>query len=241
MNKKDNDKLQTVDYIALTLLLVGVIGVFLIPFLVTKQSWIWSFGELKANEIGDTIGGITAPFVALISAGLVYLALREQVKANRLISIQIDESRIEKVELAIVNGLISEIDAISQSYKGMIVTECETNRKYRGQEAANMIFNSIFHRFPNLIESPIPYLDNLNKVGNVILKFNHSNITQKHLIKEFDVALTMVLPFTLIRSFESLRSEVLRKESLKTVRLKYGILMRELEKFHEKLIELKLH
>jgi hypothetical protein len=46
----------------------------------------WIFVQLhefeKTGDIGDTIGGITSPFVGLLGAIFVYYALREQIKAN---------------------------------------------------------------------------------------------------------------------------------------------------------------
>ncbi|MDX2191506.1 MAG: hypothetical protein SFY32_16765 [Bacteroidota bacterium] len=39
----------------------------------------------KSNEWGDTIGGITAPFMAALNAVLVYMAFQQQLKANEFL------------------------------------------------------------------------------------------------------------------------------------------------------------
>ena len=54
--------------------------VLVVPFLFTR-SW-FGFASSKTGYVGDTIGGLTAPFIGLFSALLVYIAFKEQVKAN---------------------------------------------------------------------------------------------------------------------------------------------------------------
>ena len=44
-----------------------------------EQSWI---GRL--HNVGDAMGGMTAPLIGLISALLVYLSFQEQIVANRI-------------------------------------------------------------------------------------------------------------------------------------------------------------
>lgn len=59
--------------------------VVIMPWLLT-QNWLYriaAFGE-STGPIGDTIGGLTAPFIGLLSAFLVYRALRAQIDANHI-------------------------------------------------------------------------------------------------------------------------------------------------------------
>jgi len=53
---------------------------FTTPYLLTQFSSGISF--LGTGEIGDTIGGITAPFVNLLAAYLVYKSFTAQIRAN---------------------------------------------------------------------------------------------------------------------------------------------------------------
>jgi len=64
--------------------------IFLSPVLFTTE-WYTNFG-VKTGPIGDTIGGLTAPFVNLLAAFLVYKSFKAQVKAN---SLQVDNHKRE--------------------------------------------------------------------------------------------------------------------------------------------------
>jgi hypothetical protein len=67
-------------------LCLGLLGIFVLPWLFTRP-WIADFTNL--GQVGDTIGGTTAPFIGLLSAWLVYRAFKAQIKANELISEQL--------------------------------------------------------------------------------------------------------------------------------------------------------
>ena len=49
--------------------------------LIKLSSFTWLSGK---GEIGNAIGGITAPFVGLIGAILVYLSFEQQIEANKI-------------------------------------------------------------------------------------------------------------------------------------------------------------
>lgn len=68
--------------------------------------------DSNTGVIGDTIGGITAPFVNIFAGLLVYLALKEQVKANDL---QFDTQREDsRFSLA-----INELNWIIEEYRNI--------------------------------------------------------------------------------------------------------------------------
>lgn len=82
--------------IARILLFVGVPLILISPYIFTRAA-IWeSFSFRDTGTIGDTIGGITAPFVNLLGAILVFYALKAQVKANELLQDQIDNENLKK-------------------------------------------------------------------------------------------------------------------------------------------------
>lgn len=66
------------------ILLVGGLILLFIPAILTQPSFysFWDFE--KTGPIGDTIGGITAPFINFIGALLVYLSFQQQIKANEI-------------------------------------------------------------------------------------------------------------------------------------------------------------
>jgi len=60
----------------------GVIFMVLSPWIFTRPALIDNFDFSTSGQIGDTIGGITAPIISLIGAVLVYLSFRAQIEAN---------------------------------------------------------------------------------------------------------------------------------------------------------------
>lgn len=81
--KFDLSKLTNFQLIIILLIIIVVIP----PLL--KNIVIGScFDYTDSGEIGDTIGGITAPFINGLAALLVFITFKEQVKANKLIQQQ---------------------------------------------------------------------------------------------------------------------------------------------------------
>lgn len=74
-------------------LIIGIPLFLLAPFLLTGFSYFKWANFTNTGQVGDTIGGITAPIVNLISAILIYLSFRQQLLANE---IQIDLINTEK-------------------------------------------------------------------------------------------------------------------------------------------------
>lgn len=69
--------------IALFCIVIASLWIYIGPRLLVSPSSSISF--LHTGEIGDTIGGITAPVIGLVSAILVYLSFTAQIKANRVV------------------------------------------------------------------------------------------------------------------------------------------------------------
>lgn len=65
------------------LLALSVVFILASPFLFTRNAFWGCLDFSEKGGIGDTIGGITAPFVGLLSIGLLVWTLYEQVKINR--------------------------------------------------------------------------------------------------------------------------------------------------------------
>lgn len=94
---------------AKALLIIGVLIIFVSPFLFTSNTFWSRLDFTQTGAIGDTIGGITAPIVNLLGAILVYLALTAQVEANQIVQRQLDEQK-EK------DNLQNKTDEINQLY-----------------------------------------------------------------------------------------------------------------------------
>lgn len=88
------------------------------PFLFSKLSGGPEFG-VETGSIGDTIGGITAPFMSLIGSILVFAALRAQIQANDIVLKQFvkeDQEKIIDVKNKI-EMLVLDIDSILNDMK----------------------------------------------------------------------------------------------------------------------------
>jgi phosphohistidine phosphatase SixA len=110
--KKWFKNITSTDWVAISILIFAIAGMFVLPYLVTQKSWKYNLGVDDSNEIGDTLGGILGPFIGLISAFLVYLALREQINANKIIGDQFLDQKKEKFENVIYEEVLSEISSI---------------------------------------------------------------------------------------------------------------------------------
>lgn len=80
----------------IVILVVGFILILAAPFLLTMPFFCERFNFSITGQVGDTIGGTTAPIVNLLAAILVYYALMEQIKANRIIQDQVRDAKKEK-------------------------------------------------------------------------------------------------------------------------------------------------
>lgn len=70
-------------YITIAIILLAI-SLFM-PYFLTLER-IFDFDFSTTGQIGDTIGGITAPFINIAAAILVYLSFKEQIKANKYLS-----------------------------------------------------------------------------------------------------------------------------------------------------------
>lgn len=98
------------------LFLVAFLATISAPYILTQFS-LWPYLDFsETGSIGDTIGGITAPIINLFAAFLVYLAFREQVKANDIQVEALDEERkVRKIESSF-NTTLTELNWCSVEY-----------------------------------------------------------------------------------------------------------------------------
>ena len=72
---------------------IGLILIAIPPLLFTGNLLLTSGIDFSnSGQIGDTIGGTTAPFVGLFGAVLVYISFLKQVEANNILKEEIDRS-----------------------------------------------------------------------------------------------------------------------------------------------------
>ena len=93
-NKEKERKIRKTLKVGKYLLLIGIPLCLLTPLIFTLPLGWANFSN--TGSIGDTIGGITAPFINILGAILVFLALKAQIEANLVIQNQIDRQDAEK-------------------------------------------------------------------------------------------------------------------------------------------------
>ncbi|EAS19031.1 hypothetical protein BBFL7_00480 [Flavobacteria bacterium BBFL7] len=81
---------------AFIIILLNILVIIISPWLFTRNlGWI---DFTKTGEIGDTLGGITAPFINVLNAILIFLAFKEQRNANILLKSQVDFEKNKDIE-----------------------------------------------------------------------------------------------------------------------------------------------
>lgn len=169
------------------LLCIGIPLTILAPILCTQFGWL-SFNN--TGEIGDTIGGITSPFINVIGAILVFLALRAQIDANLLIQDQMDlqelEKKLENESKQLNNyydNLKSNIDNFE--YSNINIYFESGDRVYRGSEAIFKLIDDYFCAYhgneDDLKNNPkITELTSMIEICDILLsKIKASNIPDR--------------------------------------------------------------
>jgi len=100
--KSENDIFfDTKFWIGIGIFLILVILICFFPYWLTSDS-IFDRNFTNTGPIGDTIGGIMGPFIAIIASGLTFIAFWAQYKANlkqtEQFNIQADDVKIERFE-----------------------------------------------------------------------------------------------------------------------------------------------
>lgn len=113
------DKLLDSTWTGVILIAAACLLIGFMPYLISQKN-LFGFSFLQTGPIGDTIGGITAPFVGILGAVLVYLTLRAQIQANDQIRKQIraqeitaDQQRNFSNLLEIYNHVKNDLDQIT--------------------------------------------------------------------------------------------------------------------------------
>lgn len=130
MNKKIEAQMRK--WAMWTLIGGGVLIVFA-PWLLAIKCNLISFAD--TGEIGDTIGGITAPIVNFMGALLVYYALRAQINANALIFDQFEYQKMSTY----ISGQISFIREDINNFR--LIDRRITNKPEPGTESISKLFS----------------------------------------------------------------------------------------------------
>lgn len=145
MTKTNADQIKCSKLLFVIFILFVVIICFL-PWVFT-HSWFIDFSE--TGQIGDTIGGIMSPFIAIIAAWLTFLAFLVQYKANIEQREDIAKERFENylfemihIQQDITNGLLIEE-----------ITESDNSNHIKSQRGRD-VFQFIYETASDIIDFP---------------------------------------------------------------------------------------
>lgn len=145
--------------------LLSVIVILLVTVIIMIDSWKPEYSSIGA--IGDAFNGLTAPIIAIISAGLIFYSFQAQVKANALLSGQwsfdtyikmfneLKES-YEKIEIGFSRPTINLINQPEYGKEALLTI---------GSEDLNMIHrhNQALKDFKSFLDEFLLFVDILNK------------------------------------------------------------------------------
>ncbi|MDJ1500649.1 hypothetical protein [Xanthocytophaga agilis] len=84
---------------------IGIFLIFCIPVVLNLPAFRPELDFSQSGQIGDTLGGITAPFINIIGGLLIYLSFQKQVEANQkqteAIAKQIEANELQREALTI--------------------------------------------------------------------------------------------------------------------------------------------
>lgn len=114
------------------MILLGFVLILTLPYILTRDHGWFDFTE--TGQIGDTIGGITAPFIAVCSAYITFLAFWVQYTYNKKQKKDLFQERFE-------NNLFSYLD--------MLIRQ-EENCSIEGIGSGKQAFHYMFYEYKAL-------------------------------------------------------------------------------------------
>jgi hypothetical protein len=130
MNSTKKKEPKKILDIAKWFLILGVVLCIIMPIMLTLPAVDPIFNYSDTGEIGDTIGGITSPFVSLIGSILVFYALKAQIDANRLIQEQFDEQKADEIDRKRLVYITDQINILRTDINEFTYTFRQKNYKY---------------------------------------------------------------------------------------------------------------
>jgi hypothetical protein len=146
--------------------------------------------------IGDTIGGITAPFIGLLSAYLIYITFTIQNKANKIQmkliteerSIEINYKRIERIK-----EILSDVDYTHKNkideINDSIIIFCDVTNSFSNQndqfdfseiieEINEIIYSKTMNDYLEILENVIDIYESINEIKSRSFKKYYYRILQ---------------------------------------------------------------
>lgn len=184
-------------------LIIGVLLMLVAPFVLTRPAFNSILDLSDYGEIGDVIGGTTAPIINLIGAVLIFYSFREQQKANKIqfdgLNKEIEQNKIQfelnqqTTNYNVILELIKDIETLFEAERNIYASYDYTTVKYIEYLAVCIgeDGNINYGKHTSEIEALLNDFDYLSKTINLINTQNLSD-TQR-----------WILSFRLINYMES--------------------------------------
>jgi hypothetical protein len=190
MRNKENIKIKNWDTVTKWILGISILVIlfsFLSPLILTSASNSEIFDFTETGQIGDTIGGIINPFIALAGVLLTFLAFYMQIKANQIQIIQFKEGLEKDKELRL---LIERKDYFNKlSLLKVDLTEIESDIKSKADNLKEFFENEKKFPFQSnfLIRTPSKNYSRILEIDRLSIfnGFNEFLSHRERWIKEF--------------------------------------------------------
>jgi hypothetical protein len=116
--KKSKIKLSNTEFYIIGVIIILLIawGVFTIYGIAMVQNEKDANAISGNHNLGDTLGGIFGPLVGILSSVLVYLTIKEQIKANKIAVDSRNEDNLMKSVKEYMDELKSKFDVIQKKF-----------------------------------------------------------------------------------------------------------------------------
>lgn len=123
------EELKWLTYIAISLAIISIIAILIAGACLPR----W-FGDEVAPGIGDRIGGVTAPFIGLLNAVLVYMAFWQQKKANEEIREEMKRQKDDFDKEKFLESLRHKFEDLKEEISSISYESMQLAKVWRGSE-----------------------------------------------------------------------------------------------------------
>ncbi|WP_291858537.1 hypothetical protein [Marinilabilia sp.] len=178
-------RIAKTDNRAVIILIIGLISL-LTPWLLTAfEAPFKDLDFSSTGQIGDTIGGITAPFLSLVGSVLVFLSFRAQIEMNR-VQFSAIQKQFEKIDKEEDEKSINRMQHVLNVIRDQYLEQYELFFNKHSKESMAYFALTRINLFPNKETKENLKLNVLNKIQNSLLLFSPLFYLKK-LIEESDL------------------------------------------------------
>jgi hypothetical protein len=149
-------------------LIIGISLIIISLYIFTRPAiyQVWDFSN--TGEIGDTIGGITAPIINLVGAYLVYLSFQAQITANKIQNDALTDEKEKNANYRIYDNYTSLYESLKNRLDNLEFVIDPII--HRGQDGSVTTTNHLVYRGLNALNEYVIRIEDTEKY--MYQKFN---------------------------------------------------------------------